>query len=313
MTVNPILPIWVMAIICVVLLLFKRKGLIPFLRQIIIVILLFAINLRVMVPDENHVIRSPKINAYVVLVMDNTLSMCAVDMPDGQKRQEVAKESCEYLIDNLPGASFSLITFDNLSHVLSTYTNNPSHIKSMIKTVRPPQETYAKGSSFNLVQDVIQDQVKVARDKEDTNVYVFFLSDGENNKDDKVKTYGNIAKDINGGAVLGFGTPKGGEMMIEVSTSKGLEERKLVTSDGTPGISKLDEKNLNKIASDMNVGYVNVKSTSDLDDIINGIMENVEMTEEESVEVAQAETYYYFLPPLAVMLLWDFFYFKRKV
>jgi len=63
----------------------------------------------------------------------------------------------------------------------------------------------------------------------------------------------------------------------------------------------------------MNVGYVNVKSTSDLDDIINGIMENVEMTEEESVEVAQAETYYYFLPPLAVMLLWDFFYFKRKV
>ena len=45
---EPIIPIWLMAIICVVLLVIKRKGIIPYIRQIIMVLLLFAINLRPM-------------------------------------------------------------------------------------------------------------------------------------------------------------------------------------------------------------------------------------------------------------------------
>ena len=37
MRINPIIPIWLMAIICVVLILIKRRGFFPFLRQIIMV------------------------------------------------------------------------------------------------------------------------------------------------------------------------------------------------------------------------------------------------------------------------------------
>ena len=39
MIVNPIIPIWLMAIICVALLIVKRKGIWPYIRQIIIIAL----------------------------------------------------------------------------------------------------------------------------------------------------------------------------------------------------------------------------------------------------------------------------------
>ena len=41
MIINPIIPIWLMAILCVVMLIMKRRGRWAFVRQIIIVILVF--------------------------------------------------------------------------------------------------------------------------------------------------------------------------------------------------------------------------------------------------------------------------------
>ena len=52
MIFRPIIPIWLMTILAVMILLCKRKGIFAFLRQIIIVALLFAINLRPMIPEE---------------------------------------------------------------------------------------------------------------------------------------------------------------------------------------------------------------------------------------------------------------------
>ena len=76
-TFHPIIPIWLMAIICVALLVIKRKGVIPYIRQVLIVVLLFAINLRPMyISDEIKVIRQ-KLNCYCIIVLDDTLSMMA--------------------------------------------------------------------------------------------------------------------------------------------------------------------------------------------------------------------------------------------
>ena len=42
---NPIIPVGAMAVICVILLCLKRRGVAPYIRQIIIILLLFVINL----------------------------------------------------------------------------------------------------------------------------------------------------------------------------------------------------------------------------------------------------------------------------
>ena len=313
MSVNPIIPIWLMAIICVGLLLLKRKGWVAYIRQIVIVLLLFTINLRVMLPDDEKVVKTPTINAYVLFVIDDTISMVADDMPDDKTRLEAVAEDCDYIIDNLNGAHFGVVTFNNMAQILTPYTNNPDHVKSMIKTISPLREKYAQGSSFNLCQGLIADQIKVARDKEDTNVYVFFFSDGENNKDDKIKSYGEVGNNIDGGAVLGYGTKAGGKMDLKVTSKYGVETVRIKDSNGKDAISCIDEDNLKKIAGEMNVDYIKVKEPADLDKTINGILDNVKMTEEERTEVGKIETYYFFIPPLAALLLWDFFHFKRKV
>ena len=313
MKLDPILPIWLMAIICVGLLVLKRKGIVPYIRQIVIVLLLFCINLRIMIPDQNHVVKEPKIDAYVLFVLDDTLSMLADDMPDDQTRLECAVNDCGYIVDKLGGSSFGVISFNNQAQILTPYTNDPSHIKSMLKTVTPLEEHYAQGSSFNLCQELIVEQIEVVKEKEDTNVYVFFISDGENNKDEKIDSFKDVGKHIDGGAVLGYGTSKGGNMTIKTKTAGGIREEIIRDSDGNKAVSKLDEKNLNQIADEMGVEYVNVKESSDVDATINGILDNVKVTQQEKTEVAYLETYYYFLPPLIILLLWDFVHFKRKV
>ena len=69
MIINPIIPIWVMAIICILFLLVKRKGKMNYVRQILIVIFLFVINLRFMVRDGDVPSVMPKVD--VVFVVDS--------------------------------------------------------------------------------------------------------------------------------------------------------------------------------------------------------------------------------------------------
>ena len=66
--INPIIPIWLMAIISVGLLCFKHKGIPGYIRQIVIIILLFTINLRIMIPDGEQEVKKKSINAYFLFV-----------------------------------------------------------------------------------------------------------------------------------------------------------------------------------------------------------------------------------------------------
>ena len=73
MKINPIIPIWLMAIICVGMLLLRRRGVWNYIRQILIVVLLFAMNLRIMV--FSHDVEKRELNVDVLLVIDNSMSM----------------------------------------------------------------------------------------------------------------------------------------------------------------------------------------------------------------------------------------------
>ena len=74
MIVNPILPIWAMALICIVLLfLITRNNKKRALRQVLIIILLFIINLRIQLKSGTSQIVTTNID--VLFVIDNTLSM----------------------------------------------------------------------------------------------------------------------------------------------------------------------------------------------------------------------------------------------
>ena len=98
-TFEPMIPIWLMVIICIGLLAIKRKGIVPYIRQCLIVVLLFAINLRPMyISDEVKVMRQ-KLNCYCIIVIDDTLSMMAEDYNGIEPRMNGVKADVEYITD----------------------------------------------------------------------------------------------------------------------------------------------------------------------------------------------------------------------
>ena len=135
MIVNPIIPIWLMVIICIVLLIFKRKGAFNYIRQIIIVLLLFAINLRVMVANPEATTVTQDVD--ILFVVDNTISMIAEDYgPENDIRLNGVRTDCDYIMEQFPGASYSVVSFANETKTLLPYTIDTVTIANSLKTLR---------------------------------------------------------------------------------------------------------------------------------------------------------------------------------
>lgn len=69
-------------------------------------------------------------------------------------------------------------------------------------------------------------------------------------------------------------------------------------------VSKLDESNLQQVASDLGVEYIHVTDKKDVDSIIANALANAENVEDTQEGLANYEdTYYYLVPVLIVLLL----------
>lgn len=313
MIINPIIPIWLMTIICVVLLLLKRKGIVPYIRQIVIVLLVFVINLRIMVPDGTVKGKTKQVDAYVLLVVDNTISMLARDYNGETERLTAVKEDCARIIDELYGAKFSVISFDNNANILSPFTDSADYAKSVVKSIYPPDELYARGSSMNICKDVLIDTLKTAKDKKDGNVIVFFISDGEITNDDSLKSFQEAADYIDDGAVLGYGTKEGGEMYVQSY----FDDEPVAIEDTSDypyktAKSKIDEDNLEQIADDMGIDYVNMNKSTNIDKILKDIKNDSKVSMTDTILSGYTDIYYIFVIPLLLLLLYEFVEYRRK-
>lgn len=313
MIVNPIIPIWLMTLVCIILLILKRKGIFPYIRQVIVVILLFVINLRIMIPDEIEV-SSESIDAKVIFVIDNTISMNAVDYNGETERLEGAKADCMKIIDALDGADFAVISFDNAAKLNSTFTNNTDYVKNSINNLYPPQSFYATGSSMNTSRNLLLETAKKAGENSDDALIVFFISDGEITNHDALCSFSEIRQYVDGGAVLGYGTEEGGKMYVYDYFSDDLE----VVQDESDfpykdAISKIDEKNLKAIAKDLGISYKNMnKSDTDvvIDDIMKEIMENTISSSDKESLSGYKDIYYIFVIPLLLILIYEYISLK---
>lgn len=313
MIINPIIPIWLMAIICIALVICKRKGKFAYIRQIIMIILLFMINLRMMIPTDVEV-STKRIDANVFFVIDNTISMAANDCADGTTRMDALKADCNNITGSLSGARFSLITFANISKLVFPLTESTSFVNSCIKGIGVTDELYAKGSSMNICKDMLVELVKAAHEKNTGKVIVFFISDGEITNGDTLDSFKEAAKYIDGGAVLGYGTSKGGNMYIKDYFSDDLvaiEDKSEYPYE--KAVSKIDEENLKAIAKDVDIEYINMTTENKLDTVIDNIKKDTaSLGDEDSRLDGYKDIYFIFIVPLVGMLVYEFINWKRK-
>lgn len=317
--INPILPIWIVAVVCVVLLLCKRKGVWPFIRQIILVILLFVLNLRIQIPAASVPIENEKMDAYVIFVIDDTISMIANDYDgdvEGMTRLDAAKRDCEHIITQFGGAKCSVIAFNNTASMISPYTEDVTYNISIINSVYPLPSLYGRGTSINVCKDLLEQTVKNAHDKMDGKVLLFFITDGEMNKGDQLESFKKVGKYVDGGAVLGYGTEEGGEMFL-IDSITGLEEQisyydKNYTKQTK---SEYDPRNAKNLAKDMGLELIHREGDDDFDeleDFVEGIKEGEIVMSDGGTQRVYADIYYIFAIPVAVLLVVDYMSFKRK-
>ncbi len=315
MIVNPIIPIWLMTIICIVFLIFKRKGAFNYIRQIIIVLLIFVINLRIMFPDPNAETVQKKVD--VLFVVDNTISMLAEDYDShGSMRMSAVRNDCAYIMEKLPGAEFSVVSFDNNVATLIPYTVDTTNITQALNSLKGQATLYATGTGFEEVLTYLEDSL----DRESDNLQiVFFISDGELTQEADLKSHPKLKDYIDGGAVLGYGTEEGGPMhAVAYFGDDEIEELYYYDEnyDRQTALSVIDEDNLQSIASDMGVDYVHMTEQSKIDSTITKVLKQINEAGGETDDASisgYSDTFFYILIPLIPLLVFDFMYYKRKV
>ncbi len=314
MIIKPIIPIWLMAIICVFWLALKRKNRVGYLRQIAIILLIFVINLRIMIPDSDVKKQVKNMDLYVLFVIDNTISMLAEDYDGLPTRLDAVKEDCYAVIDKLYGSRFSTITYDNNANLMSPFTNDANLTKNVIASIYPISEFYAKGSSMNVCKDLLGASLKKAKDKENGKVVVFFISDGEITNKDNLESFADFSEYIDYGAVLGYGTAEGGEMHYKNS----WDEESQVIYDNTNSYqsvyakSKIDETNLKKIADDLGIEYVHMQKKGDLDGMLDRIIADSISSDKEEDGIGNKNINFIFIIPLTLLLAFELFTNKKE-
>lgn len=228
----------------------------------------------------------------VLVVLDRTTSMSAEDWNGEEQRLEGARQDVQAITDGLPGARFSLITFGRFVRTELPFTSDATAFKSALDTAFTENTFHGSGS---LVDRPIDEMVKTltrARDSHpDRRQLVIFISDGENTADGEQRSFAEIDDLSDGGLVLGYGTAEGGRMLYDQDDESGNDD--YITDDtGAEARSKIDEDNLNKLASEMGLEYQHRTQPGGLDDWAAHTEQSFE--ESDGEEPIRNETYWFF-------------------
>ena len=147
----------------------------------------------------------------------------------------------------------------------------------------------------------------------DGHVVVFFITDGENTDKNTLDSFADIADGIEGGAVMGYGTDKGGQMHYydELYDEVVLVEDKR-SYPYEPAVSYIDEDNLEQLADDMGLTYVHMYDSEDIDPVLDDVMGLLDAEEEETTKYGYADVYFWFVYPLAALVAYEFISVKRR-
>ena len=181
-------------------------------RLVLIFGLVFAIVCRF--KTEEKLYNSEAKNVDVLFVVDGTISMWAKDGRNGSTRIDQVRSDCRMIMEELPGASYGLVRFNNTSMVMSPYTQDTEAVEDALDLIFPPDRDYAKGSSLNTAYEDMEKMLKRSRTKKGRMTVVFFMSDGEITDGSELTSFQPLAELTDGGAVLGYGTEKGATMSV---------------------------------------------------------------------------------------------------
>jgi Ca-activated chloride channel family protein len=285
--------------------------------RLVAVLLLLVVALRPVIPAQVEQRPTSSGGLEVYIAVDTTSSMAAEDWSGqdgngGDTRLDGVKVDIAAMADALPGAGFSLITFDRETVQRVPLTSDGTALVSAAEVLTQEITFYSRGSSIDEPVGLL---TSVLADAEEENPgqerVLFYLGDGEQTAPGEPGSFDGIAEYIDGGAVLGYGTDEGARMrefagfssQSLVDPETGEEEPPtyiLDTSTGEPAVSRFDEDNLETIAGQLGVEYLHRSGSTTIDPLL-GRFDVGEVTVTEGSQTAAVE--FYWIPAALLALI----------
>lgn len=311
MITNPVLsnyiviPVLAVVLVFLIITVLRRRDkalskILSVVRLSIILMLAFFLNLRPSVKRYNAEIELKNID--VLFVVDSTISMWAEDYGNKQTRMDGVQATCDYILQDLAGSNFALIRFDNRGQILAPFTQDGRSVSDAFSTIRQPDTYYARGSNLNVPYKEIQELLISSSKKEERKTVIFFISDGEITDGSQLESYAELEQYVDGGAVLCFGTKEGGKMQADNGYSRKYVQD---TEKNADAVSVINEENLQKIAKDLQVEYLNVRDPSEVSYMLEAIKSGSSIRMEEAEMITYEDITFYLGAALAAFLIWE--------
>ncbi|HXH34619.1 MAG TPA: VWA domain-containing protein [Plantibacter sp.] len=314
MTINPVLPVWAVAVLGAVLGAFavwqflvglRRPGAWHWIARLLLVVVLVIIALRPTIPG-NHRPPSAMGDLDVYFVVDTTSSMAAEDWlddaspgvdengaPKPPTRLDGAKTDITGIADRLAGARYALVTFDAVAIQRMPLTTDATALRSATEAMTQEVTTYSRGSSIDAPVEFLTTLLTQAEAQEPgRNRVVFYLGDGEQTSGQQPGSFASIAPLIRGGGVLGYGTETGGTMREFSGYQDGGVRYIQDYSTGEPAVSRLDPGALETIAAELGVDAEVRTPGESLDETLDGIAVGG-VTVQDEVDIRRTDELYW--------------------
>lgn len=217
-------------------------------------------------------------NAEIFFVVDLTGSMGALDFDGQQQRLVGVRHDLVAIATEFPGARFAVIGWDSQTTVQLPLTTDARAVSAWAGTASRESTATSSGSKLDRPLESLTNALQNSVSRAPQNVrIVYFLSDGENmqgttpSADVAIESYEGLAGLVDGGAVLGYGTPEGGQMRVRALDVPDEQAELIQDSTGNPAVSRLDETTLRGIAEQLDIPYVHRFTTDAVDNIVTGV------------------------------------------
>jgi Ca-activated chloride channel family protein len=225
-------------------------------RRVAIVLAFVAVLLR---PGVGHTeVPTQLSDLDVLVVVDRTRSMAALDYDGREPRIIGAKADLKALAEELPGARFGMLAFGADARLLMPFTTDTSAFDAAVETLYLEAPTDGSGSRADRPVPELQEVLeRAAEQSPDRRRIVVYVGDGEDTgsaAQEAGHDFGDVKHLIAGGAVLGYGTEQGGPMPQSDDFDTSLGYLRDPATDDT-AISHADLPHLDRIARQLGVPF----------------------------------------------------------
>ena len=240
----------------------------------------------------------------IVFALDVSKSMLAEDI--APNRLEKAKQIISKIIDKLGSDRIGIIIYAGNSYPLLPITTDHGAAKMFLQSANPDMVS-SQGTAIN---EAIKLASSYYNNDEQTNRFLFIISDGEDHQEDASSAISQATKEGIKTYTIGVGTEKGGPIPIKY---KGELEGYKKDSKGEVVMTKLNPETLEEIAGAGNGKYIVGNKTQETVEYVENLLVKAEKSEFETTKFSDyKDQFQWFIGFALLFLLIDTLMLEKK-